>query len=220
MLLQTYNHLSNWFSAILLISPAWSIWTTSLSTPNLRTHTIVWLDRFWNGLGVQSFMQILRSVNSTKTPWNVQINSKKLNTILNWLILTSIKEIQQFVGFCSFNWCIIHKYSDIIMPLQNLTHNSTNFFPNPLPPEVLRSFEVLKSAFTLPPVFWPFNPLLPSTLVTNASDFTMAGIHLQPDDSGLFHPCSFYSHEWSPVEINYDTYNKELPAIINCFWDM
>ena len=111
MLLQTYNHLSNWFSAILLISPAWSIWTTSLSTPNLRTHTIVWLDRFWNGLGVQSFMQILRSVNSTKTPWNVQINPKKLNTILNWLILTSIKEIQQFVGFCSFNWCIIQTSS-------------------------------------------------------------------------------------------------------------
>ena len=33
----------------------------------------------------------------------VQINPKKLNTILDWPVPTSIKEIQQFLGFCNFN---------------------------------------------------------------------------------------------------------------------
>ena len=103
------------------------------------------------------------------------------------------------------------------MPLQNLMHISDNPFPNPLPPNVLRSFEALKSAFTSPPVLWPFNPLLPLTVITDASDFAMAGIHLQPDASGLLHPCSFYSQKWTPAEINYDTHDKELLAIIDCF---
>ena len=103
------------------------------------------------------------------------------------------------------------------MPLQDLTHISDDPFPNPLPPKALRSFKVLKSAFTSPPVLRPFNPLLPSTIITDASDFAMGGIHLQPDDSGLLHPCSFYSRKWTPAEINYDTHDKELLAIIDCF---
>ena len=150
----------------------------------------------------------------------IQINPKKLNTILDWPVPTSIKEIQQFLGFCNFNQRFIHKYSKIAMPLQDLMHVSDDPFPNPLLPQVLRYFEALKLAFTSPPVLQPFNPLLPSTIITNASDFAMAGIHLQPDNSGLLYPCSFYSRKWSPAEINYDTHNKELLAIIDCFRDM
>ena len=150
----------------------------------------------------------------------VQINPKKLCTILDWPVLTSIKEIQQCLGFCNFNQHSIHKYSKIIMPLQNLMHISDDPFPNPLPPKALRSFKVLKSAFTLPLVLQPFNPLLLLTVITDTSDFTMAGIQIQPDNSGLLHPCSLYSQKWSPAEINYDTHNKELLVIIDCFQDM
>ena len=106
------------------------------------------------------------------------------------------------------------------MPLQDLMHISDDPFSNPLLPKALRSFKALKSAFTLPLVLQPFNPLLLSTIITDASDFAMAGIHLQPDDSGLLHPCSFYSQKWSPAEINYSTHNKELLVIIDCFQDM
>ena len=81
------------------------------------------------------------------------------------------------------------------MPLQDLMHNSNNPFPSPLPPEVLRSFKVLKSAFILPPMLQPFNPLLLLTVITNASDFAMDGIHLQPNNSGHLHSCSFYSQQ-------------------------
>ena len=73
-----------------------------------------WFVKFWNVLGVLNFTQIPKSVNPIEILSSmylayiilengVQINPKKLNTILDWPVPTSIKEIQQFLGFCNFN---------------------------------------------------------------------------------------------------------------------
>lgn len=149
----------------------------------------------------------------------VSMNPKKLATICDWPVPTTVKECQQFIGYCNFNRRFIHKYSELVMPLQSLTHKSDTPFPKPLPPEAQRSFDSLKITFTSAPVLRAFDPALPSTLVTDASDFAMVGIHLQPDNEGDLHPCAFYSRKWSSAEANYDTHDKELLAIIDCFRD-
>lgn len=56
--------------------------------------------------------------------------------------------------------------------------------------------------------------------MTDASDFAITGIHLQPDEQGLLHPVAFFSCKLSPAEINYKVYDKELLAIIKSFRDM
>ena len=73
MPLQTSNHSSNLSSQISLTLLALFIWTTSLSTPNLRSHMTSWFVRFWSVLEVLNFMQIPKSVNSIGIPSSIQV---------------------------------------------------------------------------------------------------------------------------------------------------
>lgn len=151
----------------------------------------------------------------------VTMNPKKLSTVTDWPIPTSVVECQQFIGFCNFNRRFIHNYSKLVMPLQALTHKTdSKSFPTPLPDDALASFLDLKKAFTSAPTLRHFDPSRASYLITDASDFAMAGIHLQPDDENELHPCAYYSRKWTPAEINYDTHDKELLAIVDSFRDM
>jgi hypothetical protein len=52
---------------------------------------------------------------------------------------------------------------------------------------------------------------------TDASDYVSAGVLFQYDDEGILHPVAFFSKKYSPVECNYEIYNKELMAIVYTF---
>lgn len=151
----------------------------------------------------------------------VSMHPKKLATIVDWPEPKTVKDIQSFLGFANFYRRFIDNYSSTVLALHKLTHkDAPRRLPNGLPPEALRSFVALKDAFTQAPILRHFDPYRPSTLVTDASDFAMAGIHLQPDDSGALHPVAFYSRKWAPAEINYDVHDKELLAIVKTFREM
>ena len=51
---------------------------------------------------------------------------------------------------------------------------------------------------------------------TDASYFALGGILLQKHEQGL-HPIAFHSRKFIAAEINYDTADKELHAIVYCF---
>jgi hypothetical protein len=48
-------------------------------------------------------------------------------------------------------------------------------------------------------------------------DFTIRACLNQLDENSKFKPIAYYSRKLSPVELNYDIYNKELLAIIVAF---
>ncbi|PRP78085.1 hypothetical protein PROFUN_13894 [Planoprotostelium fungivorum] len=58
-----------------------------------------------------------------------------------------------------------------------------------------------------------FDPSLPIVLETDASDFAISGVLSQRHKDGL-HPVGFMSRKMQPAELNYDTHDKELLAII------
>jgi hypothetical protein len=62
--------------------------------------------------------------------------------------------------------------------------------------------------------FAAFDAEKPITLQTDASGFAIAGILNQFDGFGVLRPTSFYSRKCSPAEQNYDTYDRELLAIV------
>ena len=62
-----------------------------------------------------------------------------------------------------------------------------------------------------------FNPEKPIVLQTDASGFGIAGILNQFDDFGVLRPVAFTSRKCSPAEQNYDTYDRELLAIVESF---
>lgn len=49
------------------------------------------------------------------------------------------------------------------------------------------------------------------------SDFAITGVLSQYSFDGLLHPVAFYSHKLKTTEANYDIYDKELLATIECF---
>ena len=55
---------------------------------------------------------------------------------------------------------------------------------------------------------------------TGASDYTLGGVPLQVHrhcTSERLHPIAFHSRKFTPAEINYDTSDNELLAIVDCF---
>ena len=150
----------------------------------------------------------------------VQINPKKFNTISEWPMPKTIKQIQSFLGLTNFYWWFIHHYSELAIPLHSLTMKKAKESFNGLTEAAKQAFDQLKLAFTTAPVLRHFDPLLPSTLITDASDYAFTSILLQPDTKQLLHPISYYSWNFSPAKINYEIHDKELLAIVDSFRDM
>lgn len=50
----------------------------------------------------------------------------------------------------------------------------------------------------------------------DASNETLGGTVSQHDDDGVLHPCAFHSRKFTPPERNYEIYDKEILAIVEC----
>jgi hypothetical protein len=79
------------------------------------------------------------------------------------------------------------------------------------------TFDLLKQAFRTSLVLLHPDPIKPSQVETDASDFFIEAVLSQPDKAGVFHPVDYYSRRFTALEINYPIYDKELLAIITTF---
>jgi hypothetical protein len=52
---------------------------------------------------------------------------------------------------------------------------------------------------------------------TDASDHVSTGVLSQYNDKGILYPVTFFSKKYSPVEYNYEIYDKEPIAIVYAF---
>ncbi|PIL25459.1 hypothetical protein GSI_13349 [Ganoderma sinense ZZ0214-1] len=133
----------------------------------------------------------------------IRMDPKKLSTIADWPVPTSVKEVQSFLGFANFYRHFIDNYAKMALPLHALTKKASRDAPFIWSSEANNAFEALRGAVLSEPVLFHFNPTRPSTLSTDASDFAIAGVLHQPDDAGHLHPVAYYSRKLSPAEINY-----------------
>ena len=51
----------------------------------------------------------------------VQINKEKLSGVLEWLVLTKVKQVQAFLGFANFYYRFIENFAKMSKPLSDLT---------------------------------------------------------------------------------------------------
>ena len=139
----------------------------------------------------------------------------KITTIADWPDPHKVKDIQSFLGFANFYCRFIFNYSNITVPLTQLTQKDA---PWNFSEECRRSFNALKHVFTTMPILTHFIPDTPITVETDASDYAIAGIlSITCADSELC-PVTFYSRTLTAPELNYDIHNKELLAIFEAFW--
>ena len=144
----------------------------------------------------------------------IDMDPAKVSAIVDWLVPKTVKEVQSYVGFANFYRKFINKYSSLASPLTSLTRKIAKFGWSP---ETEAAFRSLKQAFTTAPILQHFQPSQPLTLEADASDFALGCILSQPSANGDLHPICFYSKKFTPAELNYPIYDKELLAVVAAF---
>ena len=135
----------------------------------------------------------------------------KVGTISQWPTPTSIKELQSFLGLANYYRRFISSYSLLTLPLTTLLKKDRQWLWETQQDE---AFKLLKKAFTSMPVLQFPDPDLQFIIECDASDFALGSVLSQHGLDGRLHPLSFYSRKFTPPEINYEVYDKELLAII------
>lgn len=142
------------------------------------------------------------------------MDDKKLDAIREWPAPTSVKDVQSFLGFANFYRKFILNYAKVSAPLSDLTKKEHGFHWGE---RQQIAFDSLKRMFMEAPVLGIYNPDLPITVETDASDYAIGATLSQPDEQGRLHPIAYYSRKMSPPERNYDVHDKELLAIVTAF---
>jgi len=142
----------------------------------------------------------------------VQIDEEKLSGVLEWPVLTKVKQVQAFLGFANFYCRFIENFAKISKLLSDLTKKNITWTWGV---KQQNTFEVLKKAFTTAPVLRIPNNKDPSKLSTDASNFATRAVLLQKDmQTNLWHLVAFFSKSLDVHKKNYEIYDKELLVVL------
>jgi RNase H-like domain found in reverse transcriptase len=75
--------------------------------------------------------------------------------------------------------------------------------------------------FTLTLILLQFDYEKETVIETDSSEWSIGGVLIQVDDTGILKPYTFFSKKNALAECNYEIYDKEMLAIIYCLeeWD-
>ena len=144
----------------------------------------------------------------------IKMDPAKVAAVRDWPTPKSVTDVQVFLGFANFYRRFVLGFSDLSKPLTSLTRKTVPFHWSP---EADAAFSLLKSRFCSSPVLSFFDFTKPAILETDASDYGIAAVLSQYSPDGTLHPVAFHSRQLSSAEINYDTHDKELLAIMDSF---
>jgi len=141
----------------------------------------------------------------------VKMSPTKIEVIKSWQTPTTVKKIQEFLGFVNFNRRFIQDYAKKAIPLTRFTRKDTPFKWGK---EQNDAFEMLRQACIEPPTLITFQSNQPMKMETDASDLALGACITQEKD-GRWHPIAYYSRKFTPQEERYDVHDKELLAIVS-----
>ena len=144
----------------------------------------------------------------------IERTNDKIKTIQEIRPVSSLKEVQSFLGFANFYRRFIKKYSKICLPLTNSTQFEARNWKSS--PQIHLAQEALKRMFTSVPILKHFHPEIPAIVETDASDFALGGTLSRRHDDRL-HPVAFHSRKFASAEIFYDIHDKKLLATVYFF---
>lgn len=153
-------------------------------------------------------VEFLGSIVSTN---GITVDPSRIDSISTWPTPKTVKQLQSFLGFCNWSRHFIDQYSDKTAVLTCLLKKGVPFVWGDAQQI---AFQQIKDEFRVGRVLAHFDPSLPCTLETDASDKAIAAILYQPDDSKL-RPVSFFSRTLIDAELNYQVSEKELLAIVD-----
>ena len=153
------------------------------------------------------------------SPDGIGMESDGISMIEDWPTPESIWDVPLFLGFTNFYQHFIRKYAKATKPISDLLKKAENYRTSKQVTwewtrDAKIAFWKLKRAFTDAPILNHFDLPKPIILQTNASGFAIAGILNHYDRFGILIPVNFHSRTCTGAEQNYDTYDRELLAIV------
>jgi hypothetical protein len=140
----------------------------------------------------------------------IRMDPEKLEPIRSLPPPTNVKELRSFLGMTNYYRKFIPKYSEIALPLTELTKKRRDFLWNE---QAQQCFDQVKSLLIEDAMLC--HPMLdkPFVLQTDASDFAIAAALMQLDDKDNLRPVEFLSRKLIDSEKNYSIHDKELLSI-------
>lgn len=123
----------------------------------------------------------------------------------------NIKEMQAFLGVCSYFRKFVQGFSLIAKPLYELTIEEVKY---EITDERKEAFETLKQRLSSSPILAIYNPNRETELHCDASAIGFGSILLQKQDDGVFHPVAYFSKRTTDAETRYHSFELETLAII------
>jgi len=111
-----------------------------------------------------------------KVKKNIQMNSEKMKTIMNWQAFKSVKSVQSFIGFANFYWKFIKNFFNLIMSIMTLIQKNTSFVWTE---KADQGFKKLKTMFISVLILVLFNHTCMTVMKTDFSDWCIDEILLQ-----------------------------------------
>lgn len=140
----------------------------------------------------------------------IQMDPAKVNAITDWRAPSNKKQLQSFLGFANYYRRFIKDYSTIARPLTNLTgHKEWNWNE-----ETQRAFDQLKAQFVQQPILHMPQDDGKWRVEVDASQEAMGAI-LSQHQKNEWVTIAYWSKAFTPAERNYDTYNREVTALIS-----
>ena len=142
---------------------------------------------------------------------SVSPNPDKVKALRDYPVPRTRKQVQRFLGLCSYFRSHIPRYTESAFPLTKLTRKQSSFQWNQAE---IASFETLKKSLMGPAVLKIFNPVLPTELHTDASKVGIGSILIQRNADGTPRVISFFSKRLSKEQENWSTTDQEGLAIV------
>ena len=186
---------------------------------------------------LQALQQVLsrfRQYNLKCRPKKIQIATKEINylgynltqkngiraglakteTINKFKSPTTIKEVRQFLGLCSFFRRTIPNFSSKAQELTKLTRKDSVWKEGPIPEKALQAFSQLKSEMISRPCLQPPDFSKEFILTIDASTTGLGAILSQNNKDGIEHPIAYGSRALSDTEKKYAPFRLEYLALV------
>ncbi|KAB5587857.1 Retrotransposable element Tf2 [Ceratobasidium theobromae] len=152
----------------------------------------------------------------TITPEGISMEQEKVKAIREWPTPSTVKQVQSFLGFANFYRRFVQNFSSLARPLTYLTQKNQ---PWTWGEAQQAAFNAIKAEISKEPTLAHPNENKHYFLETDASGTAMGAVLSQWGEDGRLHPVAFMSSSFSSAEMNYDTHDKELQAIVQAFED-
>ncbi|CAD6961547.1 unnamed protein product [Tilletia controversa] len=138
----------------------------------------------------------------------------KLSKIIAWKEMSTVKEVQRFLGLVQYLAQFFPNLSTMTGPISKLTHKGQPFEWGPLQADCL---DKLQRAAANAPILKPIDPAHnddPIFVVTDASTSGVGGLYGQGKTWQSMRPAGFHSRKFNAAQMNYRTHEQELLAAL------